>query len=61
MTLQKFLEMSGYGAYVWSCYGLTFAVLIWQGIAARRGLANELVRAQRRVQAAVADTAQERL
>ena len=24
-----FLHMSGYGAYVWSCYGLTLAVLVW--------------------------------
>ena len=22
------LSMGGYGAYVWSCYGLTFAVLL---------------------------------
>lgn len=60
MTLREFLDMSGYGTYVWSCYGLTFAVLIWQGIASRRGLANELVRAKRKLQAAVADAAQER-
>lgn len=24
----ELLSMGGYGAYVWSCYGLTFAVLI---------------------------------
>ena len=26
--LGEFLSMGGYGAYVWSCYGLTLAVLI---------------------------------
>lgn len=60
MTLREFLDMSGYGAYVWSCYALTFGVLIWQGIAARRGLGAEVVRAQRRAQAAAADSAEGR-
>lgn len=53
--------MSGYGAYVWSCYALTFAVLIWQGIAARRGLDAEVVRAKRRAQAAATEPAEGRL
>lgn len=52
--------MSGYGAYVWSCYALTFAVLIWQGIASRRGLAAERVRAKRRAQATATDAAEGR-
>lgn len=60
MTLREFLDMSGYGAYVWSCYALTFAVLIWQGIAARRGLDAEVVRAKRRVQAATTESAEGR-
>jgi heme exporter protein CcmD len=59
MTLREFMDMSGYGAYVWSCYALTFAVLIWLGVGARREFAAELVRAKRRAQAAVANTAQE--
>lgn len=61
MTLHEFLDMSGYGAYVWSCYALTFAVLIWQGIAARRGLDAEVARAKRRVQAAASEPAEGRL
>lgn len=60
MTLREFLDMSGYGAYVWSCYALTFAVLIWQGIAARRGLDAEVVRAKRRAQAAATESAEAR-
>jgi heme exporter protein D len=28
MTWREFLSMGNYGAYVWSAYGLTFAVLI---------------------------------
>lgn len=60
MTLHEFIDMSGYGPYVWSCYALTFAVLIWQGIASRRGLSAEVVRAKRRVQAAAADSEEKR-
>lgn len=59
MTLREFLDMSGYGAYVWSCYALTFAVLIWLGVGARRELAAELIRAKRRAQAAITGTAGE--
>lgn len=29
------LAMGGYGAYVWSCFALTFAVLIFNGWRAR--------------------------
>lgn len=52
MTLQAFIHMSGYGAYIWPCYAVTFAVLVWLGVSARRQLAAELLRAQRRSQAA---------
>jgi len=52
--------MSGYGAYVWPCYALTFAVLIWLGVGARSSLAAELVRAQRLARAAAAGTAEEK-
>lgn len=48
MNLDAFLDMSGYGAYVWSCYGITLAVLIGNAWAARRRLAAALLRAQRR-------------
>jgi heme exporter protein D len=50
--MKEFLSMSGYGAYVWSCYGLTFAVLAWNLISARRELKHQQLRAQRRAQAA---------
>lgn len=48
MSLQEFLHMSGYGPYVWSCYGLTLAVLVGIGVNARRQLKSEVVRANRR-------------
>lgn len=60
MTLHEFVDMSGYGAYVWSCYALTFAVLIWQSVAARRGLDAEVVRAKRRAQAAPTESVERR-
>ena len=28
MTLSEFIDMGGYGAYVWSSYGITLLVLI---------------------------------
>lgn len=50
MNLDAFIDMSGYGAYVWSCYGLTLAVLIGNAWVGRRRLAQALLRAQRRLQ-----------
>ncbi|VAW99606.1 Cytochrome c-type biogenesis protein CcmD, interacts with CcmCE [hydrothermal vent metagenome] len=32
MSLNEFLNMGGYAAYVWSSYGITAVVLIWQVI-----------------------------
>jgi heme exporter protein CcmD len=46
--LQDFLYMSGYGPYVWSCFLLTFAVLIYNAWQARTTLGEEIVKAQRR-------------
>jgi heme exporter protein CcmD len=51
MSLENFLAMSGYAGYVWSCYGLTLAVLLWNLWSARRQLQVEIVHAKRRVQA----------
>jgi heme exporter protein D len=28
-SLSAFLEMSGHGSYVWACYAITYAVLIY--------------------------------
>jgi heme exporter protein D len=51
MSLQDFLSMSGYGAYVWSCYGLTALVLIWNLWSARTQLQQQSLQARRRLQA----------
>jgi heme exporter protein CcmD len=51
MSLQSFLSMSGYAAYVWPCYGLTLAVLLWNVWSARRQLREETLLATRRSQA----------
>lgn len=55
MTLSQFLSMSGYGAYVWPCYALTFAVMIGMAVQARQALRAEVLRAQRRAQVAGAE------
>ncbi len=52
--MQKFLHMDGYGPYVWSCFGLTFAVLIYNAWAARRQWAEQVLEAKRRI--AIAET-----
>lgn len=52
--MQEFFSMSGYGAYVWSCYALTFGVLAWNLVAARRELKRQQLHAKRRIQAAEA-------
>jgi len=57
MNLQSFLSMSGYGAYVWSCYGLTIAVLLWNVWSARRQLREAIVHARRRTEAQREDAA----
>jgi heme exporter protein CcmD len=49
--LQEFLHMDGYGPYVWSCFGLTFAVLIYIGIGARAQLREQVMHARRRASA----------
>jgi heme exporter protein CcmD len=44
----EFFRMGGYAGYVWSCYGLTLAVLAGNLWHARRELANQVQRATRR-------------
>lgn len=51
MNLREFLAMGAYGVYVWPCYGLTLAVLIWNAWSARRQLRDEILAARRRAQA----------
>jgi heme exporter protein CcmD len=48
MNLQEFLAMGGYAGYVWTAYGLTAAILVWNWWAARRSEAEQLLSAQRR-------------
>lgn len=49
--MSEFWSMSGYGAYVWSCYALTFIVMLWNAISARRALQRQKQRAKRRIAA----------
>jgi heme exporter protein CcmD len=50
MSLENFVSMGGYGAYVWSCYALTLAALLWNVWSARHSLEAEIQRARRRTQ-----------
>lgn len=43
--------MNNYGAYIWPCYAVTIAVLIWNVWSARRRLREEILHAKRRSQA----------
>jgi heme exporter protein D len=52
MNLTEFLAMGGYGAYVWPCFGLVVAVLIWNIVAAKRLHADARRQALRRLAAA---------
>jgi heme exporter protein D len=49
--MSEFLDMGGYGAYIWPCYALTLIVLVGIAVSARRALAAEHTRALRRAQA----------
>ena len=48
MDLQKFFEMGGYAGYVWTLYGLTAVILLWNWWAARRSEAEAQTAARRR-------------
>jgi heme exporter protein CcmD len=50
--MSDFLSMGGNGAYVWSAYGITLGVLIWNALSARYRLRKNLAEAQ---QTAVAE------
>lgn len=47
--MQEFIHMDGYGPYVWSCFALTFVVLVYNVWAARRQLSEQVMRAKRRL------------
>jgi heme exporter protein D len=50
MALQKFLAMGGYAGFVWSAYGLTALVLVWNWWSARRSEAEQQTSARRRTE-----------
>lgn len=56
MSMAEFFKMGGYAGYVWSCYGLTLAVLVGNAWFARRQLTGEIIRATRRSQSSVANS-----
>jgi heme exporter protein CcmD len=49
MNLKDVLDMGDYGVYVWSCYGLTFAVLVLNLWLGKRSLAEQVLSARRRL------------
>jgi heme exporter protein CcmD len=51
MSLRHFIHMGGYGPFIWSCYGLTLATLIWNLWSARRELRRQIAVSKRRLQA----------
>jgi heme exporter protein D len=55
MSLGEFLHMGGYGAYVWSSYGIALVVLaanIFGPLLSKKRLLADLARRERREQAA---------
>ncbi len=46
--MKDFFSMSGYAAYVWSCFGISFFVMLALWIEARRSLAKTRIRLSRR-------------
>jgi heme exporter protein D len=40
--MSEFLSMGGHGPYVWSAYGITIAVLVWNIWSARARLKHKL-------------------
>lgn len=51
MNLTEILAMGGYGTYVWPCFLLVIAVLIWNVVAARRLHSQARRQALRRLEA----------
>jgi len=48
MSLREFIAMGSYGPYIWSCYAVTIAMLIFSAWSARRSLREQIAAAQRR-------------
>jgi len=56
MDLQSFFHMGGYAGFVWTSYGLTALVLVWNWWAARRSEAEAQTAAKRRNEFALEKT-----
>jgi heme exporter protein D len=56
MDLQTFFHMGGYAVFVWTSYGLTALVLVWNWWAARRSEAEAQIGAKRRNEIAMERT-----
>ena len=50
MSLREFIAMGSYGGYIWSCYAVTVAMLIFSAWSARRSLREQIGAAKRRVE-----------
>jgi heme exporter protein CcmD len=50
MSLREFLAMGTYGPYIWACYAVTIAMLIFSAWSARRSLREQIGAARRRVE-----------
>jgi heme exporter protein CcmD len=50
MSLREFLAMGSYGGYIWSCYAVTLAMLVYSAWSARRDLREQIGSARRRVE-----------
>lgn len=55
--MSEFFHMGGYAAYLWPAYLLTFAVLGWNVVSARRALREARAEARRRLAAVREDVA----
>jgi heme exporter protein CcmD len=50
MSLREFLAMGPYGGYIWACYAVTLAMLIFSAWSARRSLREQIAAARRRAE-----------
>ena len=50
MSLREFLAMGPYGGYIWSCYAVTLAMLIFSAWSGRRSLREQISAARRRIE-----------
>ena len=50
MSLREFLAMGSYGGYIWSCYAVTIAMLIFSAWSARCSLREQIGAARCRVE-----------